>query len=1760
MNILVKNNSVEEINAALLRLTRSFKNEQASLEGKVTNIVSGSSKANGNEYNDSLLRQMIKALQDLTTDHTKQINNLTEEQNTFNKKIQSITTMLGNINWSYDPESRIATYIDKDGKAKTWTIKDTTYTFSFDDTTQTLTIHDDTQTKVNPDWDPNDPDSPQYIPDDTNDFVQQIVGATYTFTWSNGSLTIHNNLSTQEHPIADVVIDFDARYYTEDEIDAFITSLDTRLDAIEAVIPSEATANNKLADKAWVATAISISAATFRGTFNSLADLQAYAGPKDANDFAFVKTSTGYDQYTYVVSGSSGSWTYEFSLETLSGTLSVQAVSTDTRVYPTGTAMCSGCDNVTTLCGAPSTLFFNPANGSYHAQKYGTNTGCCCDTGGITAKFGTSINQDLNISLTTASGSASGVGYGELEIATNTNHGFKYNPYTGQMTLPQIVLNPDETYSGAYSGGLRINRTEYDAGHSAWSGVMLGGTRNSVCANNNLWWIGTNWSETGNSHGNDGKLFVTYEGAASDNQRRGYFTKYGDETLWRGNVSGNIYKDAEFVNWKNIDLSTLDNNTIYPVIFSLRGDSSITHIKIHNALDGAPVPSWATHGSGFSAELDMYDQPQSWGTMNARRYVKQADIAWTNAGPELIWGYSQLTHTSIGVLWLRGGAIWRAWNSADQGFTVITSTWDDGTGDTIAPVTPGSQPSLYTSIGMSYDTASNAIYSNSVIDYNNASHPISIGFCGTGLSTASYLAAYSADGNCIKDLSIANAKPLLAPNFLELANPTTDIQTYGYCWYKELFDNYITNVGYRNHQGLISQIPSGASFSCMGIYVGRNDNFAPGCADGTCYWFSPNGEISGTNQSRSHAIELIGKSRFLSVFSDNLGAICDNLMLLAKNYGDNNNMLYLKGWCPSCQTCIQTRVDQAYWSYCTDSVCLYNQTDINADYEIPTVVNATPGAWSLLGITCYNCGKPTWNPLAQTLKAPRILAGEQIGFGFNNNTINNTYSSIVPYVCILPEVNNQPLYVRVCFLQNRNQAGGHFHISHWQFDATINLDQAGNSCLAYYCGATYGTSYFSIPPYTCSTQYMWLYFADSWWSPRISADIPFCVDTYRSTSSAQDAEIGLGGGWHGYTDLRNSGGSVDNATCFNGYTWAQACAIFTGSVTPSVRCDDTWYEVLGVDSNGNLVKSGCNNMWFNPGQQMNAMCAITTNPMGGLSSYYEGLRLNRSCSASGDSWTTLVIGDCWGTFSGNCDGIWVGRHHTAADNQKLFFTWQSSLPANNCGYMYFPTATYGACWCGNVYGHASCNIGSFLGTDCTAPNNGDWHKMVTGSGLSNGQWQHVLNLNWTTADNEWTSRLYLPTNYMTSCKHMYFSTNGAGCVWEVLDNAGETQYKSGGIGSSWFSTAGISVNKQTGALSCGTTYYIHLYDINFGANAYRGTVDVDYSIYGSGVVDTVNLRASSNGYDNSLESMGVCLNRTSYGGQSDSTGNAGLVGIGFIHSTAYSCSLQVWGKFIAYDNFDYTQYLGMNLVNTRNLSWCGNGITTTSPAFTCFVCVKPSGQKGFHWFSGEVDGVVNYAVNAECSNFAFAACCAISISVPVCCITIPAGCKDNYIRLTTTTSPRGIWNIYDSGSTFKVSLDRGNTSSNLSWCRRTDSQSSSCSSMLLGASLGYTSSSSGLLVRVSTTSGCDSAYPRTFYIAYEDETGQKAPPEMPTLVCCSGWNLDEHCFVSTNVQFAWDNCMNEYNRSQCGQCISAMSRMIIPVGVTSNVNGSIWLE
>lgn len=104
-------------------------------------------------------------------------------------------------------------------------------------------------------------------------------------------------------------------YTTKQYVDDADQALQNAINIIEAVIPSAATSNNQLADKAFVTSAVSTNTANFVGTFDSLAELQAVTGATN-NDYGFVieQDTVGneyYDRYKY----NGSQWLYEYKVE-----------------------------------------------------------------------------------------------------------------------------------------------------------------------------------------------------------------------------------------------------------------------------------------------------------------------------------------------------------------------------------------------------------------------------------------------------------------------------------------------------------------------------------------------------------------------------------------------------------------------------------------------------------------------------------------------------------------------------------------------------------------------------------------------------------------------------------------------------------------------------------------------------------------------------------------------------------------------------------------------------------------------------------------------------------------------------------------------------------------------------------------------------------------------------------------------------------------------------------------------------------------------------------------------------------------------------------------------------------------------------------------------------------------------------------------------------------------------------------------------------
>lgn len=112
-------------------------------------------------------------------------------------------------------------------------------------------------------------------------------------------------------------------YYTKDETDSAIntakSNLQGQVDTLKALIPATATADNQLADKAFVNSSIATATAEFRGSFTSLDELKATSG--NLNDYAFYlhNDSVGnsiVDRYKWTTAG----WLYEYTLNNSSFT------------------------------------------------------------------------------------------------------------------------------------------------------------------------------------------------------------------------------------------------------------------------------------------------------------------------------------------------------------------------------------------------------------------------------------------------------------------------------------------------------------------------------------------------------------------------------------------------------------------------------------------------------------------------------------------------------------------------------------------------------------------------------------------------------------------------------------------------------------------------------------------------------------------------------------------------------------------------------------------------------------------------------------------------------------------------------------------------------------------------------------------------------------------------------------------------------------------------------------------------------------------------------------------------------------------------------------------------------------------------------------------------------------------------------------------------------------------------------------------------
>ncbi len=137
--------------------------------------------------------------------------------------------------------------------------------------------------------------------------------------------TINNNLSDLSDTVTSNYTTLGGRITTNTNnitINAGnITTNANNISTIQGLIPNQTTTSNQLADKAFVNSSIATNTAYFIGTFNSVAELEAYTGTLTNNDYAFVATTdsagnTLYDRYKW----NSTEWLFEYELNNSSFT------------------------------------------------------------------------------------------------------------------------------------------------------------------------------------------------------------------------------------------------------------------------------------------------------------------------------------------------------------------------------------------------------------------------------------------------------------------------------------------------------------------------------------------------------------------------------------------------------------------------------------------------------------------------------------------------------------------------------------------------------------------------------------------------------------------------------------------------------------------------------------------------------------------------------------------------------------------------------------------------------------------------------------------------------------------------------------------------------------------------------------------------------------------------------------------------------------------------------------------------------------------------------------------------------------------------------------------------------------------------------------------------------------------------------------------------------------------------------------------------
>lgn len=122
-----------------------------------------------------------------------------------------------------------------------------------------------------------------------------------------------------------------------------------------------------------------------------------------------------------------------------------------------------------------------------------------------------------------------------------------------------------------------------------------------------------------------------------------------------------------------LDLSALNNNLYYPVTGASIPANGYHKIKVSVHLNSGTKPSWATHNSGFTTNVELYTTAYGCGTTHGETIILNDSYNFTNCGQ--VVGFTQNGNTSTPVLWLKGGGQYFVECDYQASWTIRTSLY-----------------------------------------------------------------------------------------------------------------------------------------------------------------------------------------------------------------------------------------------------------------------------------------------------------------------------------------------------------------------------------------------------------------------------------------------------------------------------------------------------------------------------------------------------------------------------------------------------------------------------------------------------------------------------------------------------------------------------------------------------------------------------------------------------------------------------------------------------------------------------------------------------------------------------------------------------------------------------------------------------------------------------------------------------------------------------------------------------------------------------